>query len=218
MPNSGIRTLNELLRALAAASTVEGVVGVAVQGVKGILGVDAAFAAVGDPSSNYKVSARVGVSSPQFAAIVIPPAVGLGGIVAVGGAPMHVHDYGDDPDVSPDFVDIVVGREHLRGVACVPVWSGGRVEALLYSALRSPGFLGDHSLDVMSRVADCAGIAMSNAVAQHQPSRRLGRWRGRRDASCGRRCTGSTEPPSTWSSPRWSRPRPEPSNRRSSVR
>lgn len=160
-------TLREIARAIAVQQTPSAILQAAVDGAKQALQTDVTFgASASHDIDSYAMSATHGAFGPRFRQIVIPPMVGLGGKVAVLRRPMAVHDYLTDRSITKPFVDIVVREEGLRGIACVPVVASTGVEALLYAGLRSPGFLADQALATLEQVADYAGIAIDQVLAQ----------------------------------------------------
>jgi signal transduction histidine kinase len=91
--------------------------------------------------------------------------VGLGGRVAMLRRPMAVHDYLTDESITRDLVEVVVHKEGLRGVACVPVRTMLGVTALLYAATRTQGYLADYALGTLGEVATYAGVAIDQALS-----------------------------------------------------
>jgi len=155
-------TLQEVARRIAVREDIPSILQVAVDGVRELLGTDAAFAAAARRDLNaYAMSATSGTTTAAFKELVIPPMQGLGGRVASLRRPMAVYDYLTDGSISRDFVDIVVHEEGLRGIACVPVVTTLGVEALLYIAIRRPGYLAHRqALDTLIQVATYAGVAI----------------------------------------------------------
>jgi signal transduction histidine kinase len=160
-------TLSHIAQTIAVEENPATILQAAVDGAYEALQTDVTFGAVASTDrSAYLISAMHGAFGRRFREIVIPPTIGLGGRVAIEQRPMAVHDYLTDPSITKHFVDIVVGEERLRGIACVPVSVSTGVEALLYAGLRSPGYLSGRALETLEHIANYAGIASEQALAQ----------------------------------------------------
>jgi LuxR family transcriptional regulator, regulator of acetate metabolism len=156
-------TLHAVARRVAVQEDAASILQAAVDGARELLGTDAAFAAVARHELNvFEIAVSRGLTTGAFRDIVIPPMAGLGGRVGALRRPMAVYDYLTDEGISRDFVD-VVHQEGLRGMACVPVPTSLGIDALLYVATRSPGYLGDGALDTFAAVGMFAGAAIDQA-------------------------------------------------------
>ncbi|MCW3012280.1 MAG: two-component sensor histidine kinase [Solirubrobacterales bacterium] len=160
-------TLRTITRRIAVQEDAPSILQAAVDGAREVLGTAVAFAASAQDDRNaYVMSATSGTTSAALGNIVIPPMVGLGGRVARLQRPMAVHDYLTDESITRDFVDVVVGEEGLRGVACVPIHTALGVAGLLYVAIRRPGYLADRALDTLADIGTSAGVALDGALGQ----------------------------------------------------
>jgi signal transduction histidine kinase len=133
-----------------------------------LLGVDSAFVAVSAEAGRYAMSITEGIHEPRFRDITVRAGAGLGGQVLLLGRPHRVAEYAHDPTISRDFVHVVSDVEGLSGMACVPVAGPDGVQALLYTATRVPGPIGDPVLQTMELVATHAVLALQQAAIRTQ--------------------------------------------------
>jgi signal transduction histidine kinase len=133
-----------------------------------LLGADSAFVAVSAGADRYAMTITDGIQEPRFRDITVRAGTGLGGRVLLLGRPHRVSEYAHDPTISRDFVHVVSDIEGLTGMACVPVGGPDGVEALLYTATRSPGPIGDPGLRTMELVATHALLALQQAAIRTQ--------------------------------------------------
>ncbi|HEY3240643.1 MAG TPA: histidine kinase, partial [Acidimicrobiia bacterium] len=109
--------------------------------------------------------------------IRVSPGQGLGGKVVSLRRPVTVTDYVRDPAITTHFRDLAI-MEELGGMAAVPVLADGDVVAIVYSATRNVGSLGERVITVLDEaargLADLFGVAVrhDDAVRQHAAAER----------------------------------------------
>jgi signal transduction histidine kinase len=103
---------------------------------------------------------------------------GVGGKVVALRRPVLVSDYVTDPAITPHFRDLAV-LESLGGMAAVPVIAGSDIVAIIYTALRDGGSLGDDAVTRLDQAAaglsDLFGVAVrhDDAIRRQAAAERL---------------------------------------------
>lgn len=107
-----------------------------------------------------------GIHDPVLRQIKLSTGQGVGGKVVALRRPVLVPDYVTDPEITPHFRDLAI-MESFGGMAAVPVVADNDIVAILYTALRDGGSLGDDAITRLSQAAD--GLADLFGVAvRHQ--------------------------------------------------
>jgi len=146
----------------------------------GEVGIDLAWigelSSTGDIVLGHAVRTRTDVVD----GLVVPPGVGLGGLVMQTGQPAWVADYPNAVDVGHRF-GTQAELEGVRGMVAVPLVHGGRRLGVLYAADRDETHYGDLAVTALeaaaARAANAAAVAErarhSAEVAVHEERRRL---------------------------------------------
>jgi LuxR family transcriptional regulator, regulator of acetate metabolism len=146
----------------------------------GEVGIDLAWigelSSTGDIVLGHAVRTRTDVVD----GLVVPPGVGLGGLVMQSGQPAWVADYPNAVDVGHRF-GTQAELEGVRGMVAVPLVHGGRRLGVLYAADRDETHYGDLAVTALeaaaARAANAAMVAErarhSAEVAVHEERRRL---------------------------------------------
>ncbi len=158
----------EIARTVGMQQTTPRILTASAEVTRRILGADSTFVAVADQAGDYRMEVTDGIREPQFRQIVVRSGAGLGGQVLLRRQPLTVADYAVDPTISREFVHVVCDVEGLRGVACVPIRGPDRVQALLYSGLRTVGPPGDRATGTLELVAAYAELAMHHVAVREQ--------------------------------------------------
>lgn len=99
------------------------------------------------------LSEFLGTRTRGLCGLAVHPGSGLGGASLVAGRPLSVADYRHASNITHDYDGPVLG-EGIRSVLAVPVLVRGRPRAVLYSAYRMPGSIGDRTAEMILRSAD----------------------------------------------------------------
>jgi LuxR family transcriptional regulator, regulator of acetate metabolism len=146
----------------------------------GDIGVDVAWIGEVDPSGDIVLGHAVRTRTDAVDGLVVPPGVGLGGLVMQTGRPAWVADYPSASDLSRQFSP-QAEREGVRGMIAVPLVQGGRRLGVLYAADRAETHYGDLAVSALeaaaTRAANAAVVAErarhSAEVAVLEERRRL---------------------------------------------
>jgi signal transduction histidine kinase len=146
----------------------------------GDIGVDVAWIGEADPSGDIVLGHAVRTRTDAVDGLVVPPGVGLGGLVMQAGRPAWVADYPSASDLSRQFSP-QAEREGVRGMIAVPLVQGGRRLGVLYAADRAETHYGDLAVTALeaaaARAANAAVVAErarhSAEVAVLEERRRL---------------------------------------------
>jgi LuxR family transcriptional regulator, regulator of acetate metabolism len=146
----------------------------------GEIGVDVAWIGEVDPSGDIVLGHAVRTRTDAVDGLVVPPGVGLGGLVMQTGRPAWVADYPSASDLSRQFGS-QAEREGVRGMIAVPLVHGGRRLGVLYAADRAETHYGDLAVSALeiaaTRAANAAVVAErarhSAEVAVLEERRRL---------------------------------------------
>jgi GAF domain-containing protein/CheY-like chemotaxis protein len=93
---------------------------------------------------------------------LVEPGKGVGGMVIASGRPFRTDDYLADPRIRQDYAE-TVRAEGIVAELVVPLLSAGRVEGLLYVDNRTARPFTDRDEAVLTRLADHAAVAVTNA-------------------------------------------------------
>ncbi len=146
----------------------------------GDIGVDVAWIGEVDPSGDIVLGHAVRTRTDAVDGLVVPPGVGLGGLVMQTGRPAWVADYPSASDLSRQF-SRQAEREGVRGMIAVPLVHAGRPLGVLYAADRAETHYGDLAVTALevaaTRAANAAVVAErarhSAEVAVLEERRRL---------------------------------------------
>ena len=146
----------------------------------GDIGVDVAWIGEVDASGDIVLGHAVRTRTDAVDGLVVPPGVGLGGLVMQTGRPAWVADYPSASDLSRQF-SRQAEREGVRGMIAVPLVHGGRPLGVLYAADRAETHYGDLAVTALevaaARAANAAVVAErarhSAEVAVLEERRRL---------------------------------------------
>jgi signal transduction histidine kinase len=146
----------------------------------GDIGVDVAWIGEVDPSGDIVLGHAVRTRTDAVDGLVVPPGVGLGGLVMQTGRPAWVADYPSASDLSRQF-SRQAEREGVRGMIAVPLVHAGRPLGVLYAADRAETHYGDLAVTALevaaARAANAAVVAErarhSAEVAVLEERRRL---------------------------------------------
>lgn len=108
------------------------------------------------------VGAARGHRDADITGLRIPPGTGVGGLVAARCQLVSVSDYARE-GANRDFLDLMVGREGIRGAAGVPLWSDGRVCGVLFAGRRHGGELAGRALDLLVEISKHLGEMIGRA-------------------------------------------------------
>ena len=126
-----------------------------------------------DRAGNRLVISRLsGTVGNSLSTLAVRPGAGLGGAVLSLGETRRVDDYASASTITHDYDRIVVDQEHLTSIVAVPVIISGRVEGIIYGAVRDRGPIGDRSLRAAEVVADLLGRDVEERMAArfgHRP-------------------------------------------------
>lgn len=141
---------------------------IAVDGAVDVLGVDVAYVKIaeggGRGSTRFRVGESRGGLAARFKRLIVAPGQGLAGQVASAGRPMAVRDYLSTPWITDDFVE-AIRDEGLRAIACTPIPGSDGILGLLSAGFRSARPFGDREISTLEDIANCAGVAMQQALA-----------------------------------------------------
>jgi LuxR family transcriptional regulator, regulator of acetate metabolism len=146
----------------------------------GEVGVDVAWIGELNATGDIVLGHAVRTKTDVIDGLVVPPGVGLGGLVMQTGRPEWVADYPSAADLSRQFGS-QAAREGVRGMVAVPLAHGGRPLGVLYAADRAETHYGDLAVGALeaaaARAANAAVVAErarhSAEVAVHEERRRL---------------------------------------------
>lgn len=161
---------SSVVRALAMAGDPDPrrILQIAVDGAVDVLGVDVAYVKIAEGARrgppHFRVAESRGGLTAQFKRLVVAPGQGLAGLVARAGRPMAVRDYQSTAWISDDFVE-TFREEGLRAIACAPIPGSDGILGLLSAGFRSRSTFGDRGISTLEDIANCAGVAMQQALA-----------------------------------------------------
>lgn len=179
--------MSGVLELIAGQRDVAHVLRVAMGACRGLPGTDAAFVAIARDDGGFAMCATNGMRGSRFGTLVLPPGVGLAGLVADLAEPVHVNDYANDGRFikPPDLLDVVVGDEHFRTITCVPVLDANNaVFALLYAAARGRQRLERAARRRLETIASYASLR-ARLIAEEKRERELAILRERQRLATG---------------------------------
>ena len=148
-------------------------------GLPDAIGIDVAFIGELD-DGNIVLGHAVRTQTDAVDGLVVPPGIGLGGLVRESGRPAWVRNYPSSEDLSRPF-SAHADREGLKGMVAVPIVHAGRMIGVLYGANRAETTYGDLVVTALAAAAKRAASAAAveeqarhtAEVAVHEERRRL---------------------------------------------
>lgn len=119
----------------------------------------------------------LGGRTRALAGVRVPMGEGLGGQAMLRGSPVQVEDYLTDRRITHQH-DVPVQTEGLSAMAAVPIIVGGHPRAVIYTAVRSRGSVGNAILDATVHAARTTGQEMA---VRDEVDRRVGMIRAAGD-------------------------------------
>ena len=149
-------------------------------GLPDAIGIDVAFIGELDDDGNIVLGHAVRTQTDAVDGLVVPPGIGLGGLVRESGRPAWVPNYPSSEDLSRPF-SAHADREGVKGMVAVPIVHAGRMIGVLYGANRAETTYGDLAVTALAAAAKRAASAAAveerarhtAEVAVHEERRRL---------------------------------------------
>lgn len=121
-----------------------------------------AAAVVVDDLENMQIVATHGTWG--LTDMIVPSGRGLGGRVAAMRSSIVIDDYESSAEITHDL-DVAIAQEGIRALAAAPITHGHQFLGVLYAGEREPGKISSAQVQMLSRLARQAGLAL--AVADH---------------------------------------------------
>ncbi|MER7013799.1 GAF domain-containing protein, partial [Saccharopolyspora sp. NPDC000359] len=90
--------------------------------------------------------------------------LGLGGLAVAERRPVWVSDYCASDLITHDF-DVPISADGIKTMLAVPMVRAGRVQGVVYAAMREVSHFGGRQLDAAVNLADTGGLALQTASA-----------------------------------------------------
>jgi uncharacterized protein YigA (DUF484 family) len=160
-----LAALVETARDLAVLRDLDAVLVAIVRRARALLGTDVAYLTlVDDATGDTQMRVTDGSVSARFQALRLPRGAGLGGLVALTGAPYATADYlSDERFQHTSEIDTGVTDEGLVAILGVPLTQGGRVTGVLFAANRRRRPFARSEVDLLGSLAALAAVAIDNA-------------------------------------------------------
>lgn len=160
-----LAALVETARDLAVLRDLDAVLVAIVRRARALLGTDTAYLTlVDEPTGDTQMRVTDGSVSARFQALRLPRGAGLGGLVALTGAPYATADYlGDERFRHTSEIDTGVTDEGLVAILGVPLALGGKVIGVLFAANRRHRPFAREEVDLLTSLAALAAVAIDNA-------------------------------------------------------
>ena len=160
-----LAALVETARDLAVLRDLDAVLVAIVRRARTLLGTDTAYLTlVDDASGDTFMRVTDGSVSARFQRLRLPRGAGLGGLVALTGAPYATADYlRDERFQHTTEIDHGVLDEGLVAILGVPLAMGGRVIGVLFAANRRRRPFAREEVDLLGSLAALAAVAIDNA-------------------------------------------------------
>ena len=156
-------TLASSTRDLASSLQRDQVLQRLVEHARRLTSSDLSYIAVQEGAAHeYRICAESGAWTEKLLGLRVGAGRGLGGVALATGAPACTDNYLYDPRLGQQYHGVIRG-EDIVSQAVVPVRAGTEIIALLYAARRSERKYTEADLDLLSRLADHASIALINA-------------------------------------------------------
>ncbi len=146
-----------------------------------IVGLEKGFVGLRMTDGSMTISHLHGLRTNALDGLRIDPGRGVGGKVLASDRPSWVKDYGASGEITHHYDSWVVAKEGIRGLVAVPLYTGTRLQGVLYAATSTLTDLGDRAADSLKNVAGQAAVALAIAerakyaaeVAAHEERRRI---------------------------------------------
>ncbi|MBI1964411.1 MAG: GAF domain-containing protein, partial [Candidatus Rokubacteria bacterium] len=160
-----VRTINE---SLDLGATLERVT----QAARRLCGSDVAAVALRDRDGAMSLQYLAGARSGGAVGRRVEDGLGTGGQVLATGRPFRTSNCAADPRITRAPLD-AADAEEITAEMVVPVTNEGRIDGLLYVSNRAPRAFTDRDETVLSRLAEHAALAITNAqlFAREQAAR-----------------------------------------------
>jgi GAF domain-containing protein len=160
-----LAALVETARDLAVLRDLDAVLVAIVRRARTLLGTDTAYLTlVDDECGDTFMRVTDGSVSARFQRLRLPRGAGLGGLVALTGAPYATADYlRDERFEHTSEIDRGVLDEGLVAILGVPLAMGGRVIGVLFAANRRRRPFAREEVDLLGSLAALAAVAIDNA-------------------------------------------------------
>jgi GAF domain-containing protein len=160
-----LAALVETARDLAVLRDLDAVLVAIVRRARTLLGTDTAYLTlVDDARGDTFMRVTDGSVSARFQGLRLPRGAGLGGLVALTGAPYATADYlHDERFEHTSEIDRGVTDEGLVAILGVPLAMGGRVIGVLFAANRRRRPFSREEVDLLGSLAALAAVAIDNA-------------------------------------------------------
>jgi uncharacterized protein YigA (DUF484 family) len=129
-----------------------------------LLSADVAYLMLVQPDGTLRTEVVSGSFGTALQGIVLNRGTGMAGEVLRTGRPWTSEDYLSDsafPHVAA--IDLAASSEHLGGLLAVPLLIGGDTIGVLCASARERRLFGNHEIELSSRLASHAAVAISNA-------------------------------------------------------
>ncbi len=126
-----------------------------------LVGTDMAYLSINDLADGETyIAYSEGIETGEYRNIRMPLGTGVLGAVAAGNRPVQTSAYLSDPEMNhlPE-IDEIVRLEGVEAILGVPVRNAGRVVAALLVAHRESARFSDTTIEALSDIATCAGVA-----------------------------------------------------------
>ena len=150
---------------LAGLRDLDAVLHAIVHRARTLLGTDTTYMTLHDEDAeDTYMRVTDGSISARFQALRLPMGKGLGGLVALTGAPYATSDYSADPRFRhTGEIDLGVGEEGLVAILGVPMRLGQRVIGVLFAANRSARPFAPEEVSLLGSLAAHAAVAIDTA-------------------------------------------------------
>jgi DNA-binding PucR family transcriptional regulator len=150
---------------LAGLRDVDAVLRAIVHRVRTLLNVDVSYMTLNDAErGDTYMRITDGSVAASFQTLRLPPGAGLGGLVALTGAPYATANYPTDPRFRHTHdIDEGVGDEGLVAILGVPMRLGSAVIGVLFAANRAERPFGREEVALLSSLAAHAAVALDTA-------------------------------------------------------
>lgn len=157
LATTGAQRISRLLNSAVIAQR-------ATEMVHGFLRTDLVAIAVREGSNRLAMRGVSGHRTSAFGRLQVPRGAGIGGKVLIVREPIAVTDYESDPNITHDFVDVVVNEEGLGPMIGVPLVAEDDIVGVLYTGSRSSAFLDNRMSSFLTQMADNVGPQLGLAL------------------------------------------------------
>lgn len=174
-----LAALYETAIAITAELDLDSVLAAVVEHARRLVGTPISYVMLVDPDgTQVSTRATVGTSSRQFATLVLGLGVGLGGRAAKEIRPLYTKDYLNDPHFRHDqAVDEAVRLEGIKSILGVPLTARGKLAGVLYAADQVERVFTENDVEILTRLARHATLAVENATLYRSLASTVGELR-----------------------------------------